>query len=269
MVLDPLDLRLLRQLVFQLAFPASRVFAGTVAADCGPIEYALNPAADPARRLRLGCVSFRACDRLRFGRPASRSGRLLDAARYRGSAHVLPTPCCRGNMLAHAGSAAQEVSELVVAAAISPRRSSALQSKHRSTSALDAAVILLKSVVQIATCPMPHMAAEFCPDCPGIGIVAVRGDPIRGYAGHRLCRSKEGLGGGKVAVLTQHHVDQGASAIDRSPTVPVLSPCRVRRNCASGSTQPRMASRVWEALNWKCSDTTRPGPGLFNEPLIR
>ena len=35
-------------------------------------------------------------------------------------------------------------------------------------------MILLKSVVQIATCPMPHMAAEFCPDCPGIGIVAVR-----------------------------------------------------------------------------------------------
>src|SRR5689334_8850185 len=33
---------------------------------------------------------------------------------------------------------AQEVSELVVAAATPPRRSSALQSKHRSTSALDA-----------------------------------------------------------------------------------------------------------------------------------
>jgi hypothetical protein len=103
--------------------------------------------------------------------------------------HVLPTPRCRGNRLAHAGPAAQEVSELIVAAAIPPRRSIALQSKHRSTSALDAAVILLKSVVQIATCPMPHMAAEFCPDCTGIGIVAVRGDPIRGYPGHRLCRS--------------------------------------------------------------------------------
>src|SRR6516165_2626471 len=125
------------------------------------------------------------------------TGGLQDAERYHGSAHVLPTPRCRGNMLAHAGPAAQEVSELVVAAAIPPRRSSALQSKHRSTSALDAAVILLKSVVQIATCPMPHMAAELCPDCPGIGIVTVRGDPIRDYAGHRLCRSKEGLGGGK------------------------------------------------------------------------
>src|ERR1700746_1708060 len=168
-----------------------------------------------------GVVSaFAPVDRRRFGHPASRSGHLQDAERYRGSAHVLPTPRCRGNTLAHAGPAAQEVSELVVAAAIPPRRSRALQSKHRSTSALDAAVILLKSVVQIATCPMPHMAAEFCPDCPGIGIVAVRGDPIRGYPGHRLCRSKEGLGGGKVAVLTQHYVDQGASAIDRAIQIP-------------------------------------------------
>ena len=164
--------------------------------------------------------AFAPADQRRFGYPAMRSGSLQDAERYRGSAHVLPTPRCRRNTLAHAGPATQEVSELVVTAAIPPRRSSALQSKHRSTSAFDAAVILLKSVVQIAICPMPHMAAEFCPDCPGIGIVAIRGDPIRGYAGHRLCRSKEGLRSGKVAVLTQHHVNQGASAIDRAIQIP-------------------------------------------------
>jgi hypothetical protein len=141
-----------------------------------------TPAAETqsnAEILLLVVSAFAPVDRRGFGHPASRSGGLQDAERYRGSAHVLPTPRCRGNTLAHAGPAAQEVSELVVAAAIPPRRSSALQSKHRSTSALDAAVILLESVVQIATCPMPHMAAEFCPDCPGIGIVAIRGDPIR------------------------------------------------------------------------------------------
>ena len=154
--------------------------------------------------------AFAPVDRLRFGHPALRSGRLQDAERYHGSARVLPTPRCRGNTLAHAGPAAQETSELVVAAAMPPRRSNALQSKHRSTSALDAAVILLKSVVQIATCPMPHMAAELCPDCPGIGIVAVRGDPIRGYAGHRLCRSKEGPG--KVA-----RQGRGAHSASRRP----------------------------------------------------
>src|SRR5262245_51770103 len=102
-----------------------------------------------------GVVSaFAPVDRRRFGYPAMRSGGLQDAERYRGSAHMLPTPRCRRNTLAHAGPATQEVSELVVTAAIPSRRSSALQSKHRSTSAFDAAVILLKSVVQIAICPM-------------------------------------------------------------------------------------------------------------------
>src|SRR5262249_23105897 len=123
------------------------------------------PPSAPHCRFRPTLVvsAFGPVDRRRFGHPASRLGRLEDAERYHGSAHVLPPPRGRGNMLANAGRAAQEVSELVVAAAIPPRRSSALQSKHRSTSALDAAVILLKSVVQIATCPMPHMAAELCP----------------------------------------------------------------------------------------------------------
>ena len=65
--------------------------------------------------------AFAPVDRLRFGHPATRSGRLQDAERYRGLAHVLPAPRCRGNMLAHAGPAAQEVSQLVVAAAIACR----------------------------------------------------------------------------------------------------------------------------------------------------
>src|SRR5215831_18990596 len=149
-------------------------------------RHSLSAASGPTLPLQLVVSAFAPVDRRRFGHPASRSGRLQDAERYRGSAHVLPTPRCRGNTLAHAGPTAQEVSQLVVAAAIPPRRSSALQSKHRSTSALDAAVILLKSIVQIATCTMPHMAAKLGPDCPGIGIVAVRGDPIRDYAGPPL-----------------------------------------------------------------------------------
>jgi len=73
------------------------------------------------RCLQTVVSAFAPVERRRFGHPASRSGRLQDAEGYRGSAHVLPTPRCRGNMLAHAGPAAQEVSELVVAAAIAPR----------------------------------------------------------------------------------------------------------------------------------------------------
>jgi mutator family transposase len=47
--------------------------------------------------------AFAPVDRRRFGYPASRSGGLQDAERYRGSAHVLSTPRCRGNTLAHGG----------------------------------------------------------------------------------------------------------------------------------------------------------------------
>ena len=50
--------------------------------------------------------------------------------------------------------------------------------------------------------------------------MAICGDPIRRYAGHRLGRSKECLGGSKVTVLAQHDVDQGAVAIDRAIQIP-------------------------------------------------
>jgi hypothetical protein len=63
---------------------------------------------------------------------------------------------------------------------------------------------------------MPHALAELCPDCPGIGAVAVRGHLVRGDAGDRLGRAKECFGGGEVAVLAQHDVDQGAITIDRA-----------------------------------------------------
>ena len=77
-------------------------------------------------------------------------------------------------------------------------------------------MILLKAIIQVSVCPMPHTLSELCPDCPGIRVVAVRRDPVRGDAGDSLGRSKEGLGRGEVAVLAQHDINQGAIAIDRT-----------------------------------------------------
>jgi hypothetical protein len=65
--------------------------------------------------------AFAPLNELRSGHPVWRSGRLQDAESDRGSAHVLPAPGCSRNMLAHSGSAAEKVSKLVVAAAISCR----------------------------------------------------------------------------------------------------------------------------------------------------
>jgi hypothetical protein len=43
--------------------------------------------------------------------------------------------------------------------------------------AFDAAMVLLKSVVEVATRSMPHLPAKLKPDRSGIGIMAVCGDP--------------------------------------------------------------------------------------------
>jgi hypothetical protein len=64
-------------------------------------------------------------------------------------------------MLTHTRSSAQKVPEFVMAAAKPSCRCDALEAEHRSTSALDAAMILLEAIVEIAVCPMPHAAAEF------------------------------------------------------------------------------------------------------------
>jgi hypothetical protein len=78
-----------------------------------------------------------------------------------------------------------------------------IQSKHRSTSILDAAMVLLKSVVEISARPMPHMFAELGSDRSGIGIMAISGDPIRSDTSHRLGQSKECPGGSKVTRFCQ------------------------------------------------------------------
>ena len=72
-------------------------------APCSNVFTIPDIAQRPALRVRSVVSAFAPVDRLGFGHPALRSGRLQDAERYHGSAHVLPTPRCRGNTLAHAG----------------------------------------------------------------------------------------------------------------------------------------------------------------------
>jgi hypothetical protein len=100
---------------------------------------------------------------------------------------------CRWNVLAHAGSAAQEV------------RSSSWPRQKRL-----AEVVLLKPV-----CPVPRRFSELCPDYSGIRVVAVRGDPVWRNAGDSLGQSKEGFGR-EVSLFTEHHIDPVAIATDRS-----------------------------------------------------
>ena len=80
--------------------------------------------------------------------------------------------------MAHARSGAEEVPEFVVTAAKPSRGWDALEATHRSTSALDTTMILLEAIVEIAVCSMPYAAAELRPDRPGVGVMAVRRDPV-------------------------------------------------------------------------------------------
>ena len=104
------------------------------------------------------------------------------------------------------------------------------------------AMVLLKSVVEVATHSMSHLPAELGPDRSGICIMAVCGDPCRRDTGHRLGRSKECLGGRQIAVLAQHDVDQGTVAIDRAIQIPPpASHSNVRLIDLPAATDPALA----------------------------
>jgi hypothetical protein len=86
--------------------------------------YAYSEGVYSSRRIARACEErFCQLSRLHTGHMAgcrARLGGLQDAERDRRSAHVTESSRSRRNVLAHAGSAAQEVSEFVVAPAIAP-----------------------------------------------------------------------------------------------------------------------------------------------------
>ena len=113
-------------------------------------------------------------------------------------------------------SGAQKASDPVEGATRSPGRRDALEPPHGSVSVLDPVVILLKPVVEIDVCPVPHHLAEFAPDRGWATIVTVGGKPVRQRSRHRPGGREERPGGRKVPALAQHHVYQGSIVIDSS-----------------------------------------------------
>lgn len=70
----------------------------------------------------------------------------------------------------------EEVTEFVVASTEPPGRVRALEPAHRLVAPLDAAVILLQSVVEIAAGAVLHALAQRRADRTGIAVVTVDGD---------------------------------------------------------------------------------------------
>ena len=117
-------------------------------------------------------------------------------------------------MLMRTGAGTEEVAQFIVASTEPVSRSRALEPTHRLVSTFDATVILLQSIVEIAAGAMAHRLAQHRADRTGVAVVAIRGHPVRGDVGDRLGGSEERLGGGHVAVLAEHHIDQRAVAVN-------------------------------------------------------
>jgi hypothetical protein len=77
-------------------------------------------------------------------------------------------------------------------------------------------MVLFKPIVEISVGPMSDRLTQVTADRRRVGVMSIGGDAIRYGAGHGSGRPKERLGGGKVAVLAEHHIDQSAISVDGS-----------------------------------------------------
>ena len=68
-----------------------------------------------------------------------------------------------------------------------------LEPAHGTISLLDAAMILLQMVIQVAIGPVHDPVPEDLPNGTWVGIVAIGGNPVGRHAGHSPGRAEEGL----------------------------------------------------------------------------
>ncbi len=74
---------------------------------------------------------------------------------------------------------------------------------HRVVALLDAPVILLKSIIEIATAAMDDLPAERPADGTRVGVVPVRRHPVRDVADHRPGPAEEASDCLQIARATQ------------------------------------------------------------------
>jgi hypothetical protein len=87
---------------------------------------------------------------------------------------------------------------------------------------LDALMVLLDMAVQVAVRPVRHLVPEDGPNGPRIGVVAIGGDAVGRYPGHRPRRTKEGLGRCEVPRVAEAYVHEVAISINRAVEIAPL-----------------------------------------------
>ncbi len=120
-----------------------------------------------------------------------------------------------GDCLVVTAARTEEIAKFAVLPAEAMGGVVALEAAHTSDPALDAAMVLLKAVVEVGAGAVADRLAQHAADRPRVGAVAVRRHPVRPEAHDRSRRAEERLGGTHVPVLAEHGVDQVSVPIDR------------------------------------------------------
>jgi len=124
------------------------------------------------------------------------------------------SPVSQRDSLASLCSRSIEVPQLVVRSAETCGRSKRTKASHGPVALLDAAMILLDEIVEVAICTMQHFVAEFVSDRPRIGVVSIGGDTIGGCPRDLESLVEERPSGSEVTPLAQTRVDEISVPVD-------------------------------------------------------
>ena len=113
---------------------------------------------------------------------------------------------------------------------------------------LNAAMVLLQMVVQIAISSMRYLGPEDVPNGAWVGVGAIGGDAVGGHPGYRPRRPKKRLGRRKVAGVAEPCVDQLAVPVD-GPVKIAPAPLEpevglIRLPAVSDPAMPPLAQRL-------------------------
>jgi hypothetical protein len=122
-----------------------------------------------------------------------RLGGLQQAHYGRSAAEEVEPAVVGGSLLMRAGAGTEEVTQFIVASTEPVGRSWALEPTHRLISTLDATVILLQSIVEVAAGAVLHASTQRRPDRTRVAVAAIRGYPVRGNIGDCLGGLEERL----------------------------------------------------------------------------
>ena len=125
-----------------------------------------------------------------------------------------PSPIGQGQNLASLRNWSIVVPQLVVRSAEMRGRSKRTKAAHGPVALLDTAMILLDEHVQVATCTMQQLIAEFVSQRPRMGVVSLGSDVVWGCPRDRERLVEVCPSGSQVTLIAQATVDEISVPVD-------------------------------------------------------